>query len=410
MTVLLITYGLPLPMYGGSGARDFNTLQCLAREHTVILFCHAWAPDYERHFAQLRNYCETVEAVPVRRSPWRKSAAIARGLRAGRPLALFPYYFEEMAAKIRRLFATREIGLVQIEQSFLAPYIDVLPSPRQCHTVLSFHNIASNQYRSMMRMDFGPFQKALYYGKALSMSRWEAGYAARFDRCIVVSSRERDLLRLVNPELPVSVVPNGVDARCFRPLPEPPAGNTVIFVGNMAYAPNVDAARYFCYSILPLLRKMVPEVKLLIAGFQPPGDVLKLGDLPGVQITGTVPDLIPYYRRSSVAVAPLRAGGGTRVKILEAMAVGRPVVSTSVGCEGLEVTDGEHIRIADTPQAFANGVSDVLRNRSLAVRLSENARRLVESSYDWPVVNRKLMESYYDTCGCCHDRHLSGTH
>lgn len=391
MTVLLITYGVPLPCYGGSALRDYNTLVSLSRRHRVILLCHTWAPGDERRLPELLRYCDAVDSVPVRRSLPRKLTAVLRGFAAGRPLALFPYYFEEMAAKLRGVFATRAIDLVQIEQSLLAAYIDVLPSPRACQAVLSFHNVASRQYRSMVNMDPGLLRKALYILKAAAMARWETRYVSRFDRCIAVSALEKEFLESRNPNVPVSVVPNGVDTASRPRLPEPEAGNTLIFVGNMAYAPNADAVLYFCRSIFPLVKKTVADTELLVVGLGAPPKILDLARQPGVRVIGAVSDVTPYYAASKVAVVPLRAGGGTRCKILEAMAFGRPVVSTPVGCEGLEVTGGEDILIADTPRAFAERVSLLLLDPDLARRLCDNARRLVEARYDWQVVHQPLM-------------------
>jgi glycosyltransferase involved in cell wall biosynthesis len=161
----------------------------------------------------------------------------------------------------------------------------------------------------------------------------------------------------------------------------------------MNYVANFDAVLYFCSEILPRIRRVVSEVEVWVVGADPPPEVRRLsGD--GVHVTGRVDDVVPYYRRSSVCVVPLRAGGGTRLKILEAMALGRPVVSTTIGCEGLDVVDGEHLLIADSPEQFADKTVRLLTDRASYQRITTKARQLVVDRYDWDVVARQLLEIY----------------
>jgi glycosyltransferase involved in cell wall biosynthesis len=164
----------------------------------------------------------------------------------------------------------------------------------------------------------------------------------------------------------------------------------------MGYSPNIDAMLYFCDEILPLIQAQVPNVKLVIAGQHPAPAILKLAERAGVSVTGAVPEVTPYYQQARLSIVPLRAGGGTRLKILESMALGRPVVSTSLGCEGLQVVDQEHLLIADTPVEFAQRVIQLLQDRELRARLAGQARRLVESRYDWSVISANLLRVYHD--------------
>lgn len=393
-SVLIVTYGLPYPPHGGTKLRDLNTIRCLAREHSVFLLSLLWNPGELRDVARLREYCREVDAVVMRRSLGERLAGLASGLRAGRPLAASAFYLAAMAEKVRRIVSEHDVDLIVFEQLYVAPYLDALPSPRTGRTVLSLHNVAARQYRSMLRTRVGAVHKALQLPKWLLMAAMERAYAGRADHCIVVSSRDAMLLGATHPEAPRSVIANGVDASVYRPLPEPAGGDALVFVGRMQYAPNIDAVRHFCRRILPIVREAVPDVRLYVVGEEPSPLVTRLADGDRVVVTGGVPDVRPYYERSRVAIVPLRAGGGTRVKILEAMALGRPVVSTSMGCEGLDVTDGEHLLVADTPARFAERVVELLRRPDLRACLARNARRLVESRHDWAVVNEGLRDVY----------------
>jgi glycosyltransferase involved in cell wall biosynthesis len=166
-----------------------------------------------------------------------------------------------------------------------------------------------------------------------------------------------------------------------------------MFIGNMGYPPCVDAVLYFCKEIFPLIRRRISAAELWIVGRDPRPEVLQL-DGDGVHVTGQVEDVIPYYRQSAACVVPLRAGGGTRLKILEAMALGRPVVSTTIGCEGLDVVDGEHLLIADNPAQFAEKTVRLLTDRQLYQHISTRGRELVETCYDWDKIAGRLMGVY----------------
>jgi glycosyltransferase involved in cell wall biosynthesis len=206
------------------------------------------------------------------------------------------------------------------------------------------------------------------------------------------------LLRRANPALDLAVVPNGVDTVQYTLLPESSGSKKILFVGDMHYPPNVDGAVFFCKEIFPLIKQHIPDAKLLIVGSEPANAVRALaGD--DVQVTGYVNSVVPYYQESGVSVVPLRAGGGTRLKILESMALGRPVVSTVLGCEGLAVTHGENILIADTPADFANQTAQVLNGGKGRQRLIANGRRLVEATYDWQIIAQSLLQVYDEIIG-----------
>jgi polysaccharide biosynthesis protein PslH len=176
-------------------------------------------------------------------------------------------------------------------------------------------------------------------------------------------------------------------------LPIDSLSPALLFVGNLSYPPSADAALYFCKEILPQVCSLLEGVETWIVGANPIPELLQL-DGKFIHVTGQVPDVTPYYRRSSVCVVPVRAGGGTRLKILEAMALGRPVVSTTVGSEGLAVVDGEHLLVADSPKVFAEQIVHLLTDQTLYERITANARRLVVTQYDWDAIAARLLQIY----------------
>jgi glycosyltransferase involved in cell wall biosynthesis len=250
--------------------------------------------------------------------------------------------------------------------------------------------VCFEQYRQMALLEVGFAARALYRLKAFAMSKVERRYVPRFDCCVVVSPAERELLQRALPEVRPVVIENGVDCAQLQPLPESAPGSGLLFAGVMSYPPNTDGVMFFARSILPRIRAFVPDAKLFIVGHSPPERVKALGSEPGIEVTGYVNDILPYYRLSNVTVVPLRAGGGTRLKILESMALGRAVVSTTAGCAGLDVRHGVHLLVADHPQQFADCVVQLLGDDALRAELAGNARRLVEEHYDWPTIGGRL--------------------
>ena len=390
----MVTYGLPYPPHAGSRIRNLNTIRALSRHHSIIVLSLTWDAADRDHVAALRRHCEHVDVVLNHRSRAQSLAALVRGSLSDRPLAAFRYYFPAMADRIREVVATRPVDAAIFDQIYVAPYIDALPRDRGCRTILSLHDVPSSQYRSMVGIQRSAPARARHALWARLMTLMERRYLDRFDHHVVVSAREADLLRARHYAVPISVIENGIDAFACRPLPEPAHGDGILFVGDMQYGPNADAARHLADDIFPIVRAAMPRATLCIVGQRP-------AVAPGVHVTvtGRVADLTPYYRAAKVVVVPLRAGGGTRLKILEAMALGRPVVSTPIGCEGLDVVDREHLCVADTPARFARDVVELLSSADHRRRLVRAARRLVETRYDWSIINRKLTALYDDLLG-----------
>lgn len=397
MRILFITLGVPYPPDSGPRIRDYHLIRAVAADHAVLVLSLDSSPD-DRAVLELRKWCEVVEVVPdTPRSVSEHLASVARGLLAGRPLAMHPFYRPEMAAAIRRILRQRAVDVVQIEHSFLAGYVMDVPQNLRCRTVLSFHNLGVRQYRRMLHTRLSLLGRIQFGMKWIAMLGWEPHFARRFDHSIMVSELERKLLHERDATLAVTVIENGVDTGVRRPIEATRGRHALLFVGTLGYPPNADAVIYFVESILPLVRREVPDVTFTVVGGPVPPRVRRLSDGERVRIVGRVPEVVPYYAASDVSVVPLRAGGGTRLKILESMALGRPVVSTSLGCEGLQVVDGEHLLIADDPQTFACKVVELLQAPPLRERIARQARARAEE-VDWKNIGRKLTDLYEELC------------
>ena len=268
-----------------------------------------------------------------------------------------------------------------------------LPARLPCPAVIFTHNVESEIWRRHAETAATPVSRWLYSMQHARMMRYEERAICRFNGVIAVSNTDGSMLTQLYPHaigVPVCVVPTGVDTGFFTARPSRPESRELVFTGSMDWLPNEDAMRFFCREVLPRVRAAEPGVTLSIVGRAPTPAVRRLAAEPGVRITGRVDDVRPFVRNAAVYVVPLRIGGGTRLKIFEAMAMGRAVVSTSVGAEGLPVTSGEHLMIADGVEAFAREIVRLLRDLDQRRRLEAAARALVVERYDWSVVAGEL--------------------
>ncbi len=398
MRILLISNNLPYPPNSGFPLRVYNLLYRIAREHDVWLAAFTTGHESPADIEHLREICREVVVVPVSRQ-----GALANPLQAARfffkgiPPTLRAYESKKFGDKILDMISRVDFDVIQIEDSHMSFYLDYLPEAVRAKTFLTFHDVNFHKHEKMSQVESKPARKLRIWLHGRMMRAWEPFQAQRFGHCITMSQSDRELLLAVNPGLKITVLPNGVDTRLYAALPFPENANRLIFVGNMAYRPNIDAVTYFCHSIYPIIKAEYPKIEFWIVGKDPAPDVVALAG-NGVHVTGQVDSLVPFYNDSIMCVIPLRAGGGTRLKILEAMALGRPVVTTAIGCEGLEVRNGEHLFIADTPELFSEYTLDLLKNKRQWLVMTRQARALAVERYDWDLIAQKHIQLYEKTC------------
>lgn len=316
-----------------------------------------------------------------------------RGKRFAQALTLAsrrPYYCREVQSKamqevIDDLCSTRDFDLIQLESSHLC----ILRFPRDARLVIDEHNIEYELFRRMCEGERSLPRRVFNRVEYMRFRRFEQDCWRRAAACVVTSEREVEAVQRSAPNTPVTVVPNAVDLDYFAPSNTPAEPHTLVFSGTLNYRPNLDAVRYLIDEIWPLVRHRYPDAELNLTGSTQGVDVRALRG-PGVRLLGEVPDIRPYVSSAAAVVVPIRIGGGTRLKVLEAMAMGKPIVSTAAGCEGVSVDDGEHLLIADSAPAFASRIFEVFENASLRDALAQNGRRLVESRYSWELAGARL--------------------
>jgi len=392
MRVLYFSPRICWPTISGAHLRDFYFARQLAQKAqlTYIGLVHE---DSRAQAEQLRARLGSpdAEVIAIRRDKSYKPVNIFRGLVGPTPLNVLNFTSAAVVAQLDRILGERSFDVAQIESMHLIAYAlrirELLPRTR---LILDWHNIESEILARYSDNDRNPL-RSWYAKRTSALSRDVENELLRFcDAHTVCSEREREALLARGPQAHVEVVGNGVDCDFFAEA-SPQAGERrdVLFMGRMDYHANIDAALFFVREVWPRVRERRPELQLTIVGAQPPKHILALRG-QGITVTGTVDDVRPYYRSALVSVVPLRVGGGTRLKVLEAMAAGTPVVSTTLGAEGLAIAAGQDILIADSPEAMADAIGGLQAGSRLWQQLATNGRRLVRERYDWSVVGETL--------------------
>lgn len=381
----------------GGKIRTFNMLKVLRHRHNVHYIAFR-EPD---GVAQSRadEYSQAQTWVPRKEKP-RGSlpfyAAVAQNaIRRGLPFVLENYVSSDMERAVGEVVRQQRPDLIVCD--FLTPATNVLPQAKAlgAKTLLFEHNVEALIWERMAANASG-LRRLHLWDQWRRMERWERRLASQFDGVVAVSEEDaallRDRLRLRNV---LGSVPTGVDTIYFSTAPRKPSRRSLLFLGSMDWMPNIDAMAWFLPEVYPLIKRRHPDVTLVIAGRNPSPGTRRLaaGD-PSIHITGTVPDVRPYLAGAEIMIVPLRVGGGTRVKIFEGMAAGAPVVSTRVGAEGLPITNGENILLADGAAPFADAVSSLLDVPVAAQAIGEAGRALVRARFGW----ESVVGAFEDLC------------
>jgi len=346
----------------------------------------------------MAKFCESITLVRhEKKSKVRQLPSVAKNLISRLPWNVKYVKSKEMMRAIFDILNTQCFDIIHFDDIYMASNLnhDSKDGPKK---VVTFHDIESVRSRRTFMVEKNLYRKLTILLNWLAVQTWEKQIIGKFDLCISVSPVDCGILKSKHAKAKIAVIPNGADTDSFSTLPLNHEEDNISFIGTMEYPPNKDAALYFCKQIFPIIKSKLPRAKFFIVGQNPDKELRELSSDLNVIVTGYVESVIPYYEKTSVVVVPLRAGGGTRGKILEAMALGRPVVSTSLGAEGLEVTDKENIMIADRPEDFATITVDLMRNGSFKSALIESARKFVESQHNWRKIAEELDQAYQETC------------
>lgn len=390
MRVLAVDEEIPFPPNSGKRLRSYNLVKHLAQRHEIV-----WI---SRRLEGISSSDADFRSLGIRTividNPVRRKSGLGFYLSlAANVLSPYPYVVEshisgQLREAILRLVRTESFDLVHCEWT---PYAANLPPALPCPTHCMAHNVESVVWRRNQTVERNPLRRAYFGLQAMKMEKFERNALRRFTRVSAVSMQDmRVISRWIEPDR-IAVVPNGVDVRFFQPSKSREIPKSLVFIGSLDWRPNVDCVLYFLDHIWPLIKRGCPDARFTIVGRNPnPAMTARAERDPAVTVQGSVEDVRPFLDSAQVCVVPLRIGSGSRLKILEAFAMEKAVVSTSIGAEGLDVQTGRHLIIEDTPAGFADAVAKLLNDPVRRIELSLEGRRLVEEKYSWTILASQL--------------------
>lgn len=384
MKILFLSRWFPYPPSNGAKLRIYNLLCGLAQDHEVTLLSFADRSNIAPNVSELESFCQEIQIVPWK--PFNSHSLHARlGFLSLKPRSIIDTFSPEMRTRIEQTLLEKDYDVViasEVDMAAYSQYFRGLPALFEEVEigVLYERFTRSKSFRHRLRFGLTWLKHRSYLISLLK----------NFQACTVVSEQERQYLsQAVNGYHTVEIIPNCVNLTSYGHIQEVLQPNTLIFTGSFNYSPNYEAMLWFLREVYPAIQTQIPDAHLSITGDHANRS---LPPVNNVTLTGFVDDVRPLIARSQVSIAPLRTGGGTRLKILEAMALRTPVVATSKGAEGLEVQAGKHLLIADTPETFAQAVIRLLKDPKLRQQLTENAYQLVRKKYNWEVVMPRFLQ------------------
>jgi len=380
---------VPYPTITGVRVRIFNLIRQIAKQHRITLVCINELHTERHSIDLLAQYCEKIKVYKRRNviSP----GVLYRYSISSVPLTSILFTIANSVELFTQILLEHTYDICHVDGFYIAhnlpssgrPPMLIVDHAIQFLISLGYTQVTSGFMRSALKLD------------AVRQKQWQIKMWETAQGCAVVSNFDRELMSKLVPSKHAYVIPNGVDLGhyTFEQM-DHRVRSQIVFVGNFRYAANTIAVIDFTRNILPIIRKSMPTTKLLVVGNDPPAQLRRLANGDSVTIVGRVTDIRPYLHSSSVFVCPLSVGSGTRLKLLEAMATGTPIVSTRLGCEGLDVTHRQHLMLAESNEEFAANVIEVLENQPLATSLAWNSRLLVEHFYTWENSMQRLEECY----------------
>jgi sugar transferase (PEP-CTERM/EpsH1 system associated) len=396
LNILWLKTELLHPVDKGGKIRTYHMLKELKQEHHVTYLTLDDGSASPDALERALEYCHELVCIPhTQREKFTKGfyVELALNLTSSLPYAIKKYESAAMSREISRRMQSRDVDILVCD--FLAPAVNVEESVAR-KAVLFQHNVEAMIWKRHYEVQTNPAKKAYLYRQWRKMHAFEEAMCRRFDTVVTVSAEDRELMQREYGAARVYDVPTGVDTDFFRPVgSERRIPNSLVFTGSMDWLPNEDAIRYFTEQILPLVKKQLPDVTLTVVGRNPYPALIDLSKQDvSITVTGRVDDVRPYIDQAAAYIVPLRIGGGTRLKIYEAMAMEKAIVSTTVGAEGLPLQNGEELLLEDKPEAFASAVVRVLTDETLNRNLGTRAATTVRNSFGWD----KVADSFAAIC------------
>jgi glycosyltransferase involved in cell wall biosynthesis len=393
MRVLVLTAKAIWPLHGGAEIRNFSLLKETSRHHDVCSLSFLRRHERDGHVAALAPLCRRVETVELPARPRVRRAANAAWSWAGgaRPLVLAEYHAREMRAALERVVREESIDVIHAHCLHVGQYVD---SRGRAAFVYDAHNLEHVLWRRFAKVQT-PFLRAFVRSQIPKFEAWERYVGTHAQKVVMLSEEDRSEFLKVAPESDVVTVPNGADVSYFQPIPgAPEEENSIIYFANFGWPPQDDAALHLHDDILPLVRREVPQARLYLVGRNPPPAIRRLAR-DGVTVTGMVPDIREYIQRAAVVALPLRIGSGQKHRVFQSLAMEKPLVTTSVGAEGIALQHDVNALLSDEPERIARHIVELLRDDARRRRIGRAGRELVLERYEW-AANYRLLDRAFE--------------
>ena len=392
LEILFLSPDVPYPLNDGVSQRVYHFLRSLSRQNRVTLLALLHTPDKAAHLKVFEEMGIETHFEPVELNAWR---TLRQRFLDPIPDTIHHWLVPGLKERVLKFVRRRRYGLIHCEDLSMASQLvgEDIPSP-----VITDRTRVDLEFQTSSQKFVKPILRRVANAENLfKLRRFERRVLRQFPHQVVCSDDDFNFLRRAfGVSDTLCIVRNGIDEAYFHEMDNlrPSGGPTLVFTGAMHYYPNIDAMQWFFGEIHERLRPEFPDLCVVIAGKNPPAEIEGLGKIPGVEVTGAVPDIRPYYAQADVFIAPIRIGGGTRLKIVEAMAMGRAVVSTTIGCQGLDLVDGTHLLKADDAGGFANAVARLLKDATFTRRIAQQGQRFVLDHFTWSRLGQEL-ETFY---------------
>ena len=405
--ILFLTQIVPFPPDAGPKVKTYHVIRALVGQgHSVTLVSFV-RPEEVRHISALREICDAVYEVPIRRSRIADVGYMVRSYLTNRPFLIERDDLRPMQETVNRLVQENDFQFIHADQLTMVQFAikgaSAFPGKKP-KVIFDAHN-AVWTIVERMKDNARFFLKPVLAVETKRVKQYEGELMRTVDHVLAVTDIDQKLLEEAmhfsksgkkERVSPVTVIPIAVDTQKLQPVNRKVGSKNIVTLGTLHYPPNADGIRWFFNEVFPLVKKRVPDTTLTIIGKNPPQDFIELAERnpATIKVTGYVDDLVPYLEESTLMVVPVRAGGGMRVRILEAFAYAMPVVTTTVGLEGIHGTPDHDVLVADTPADFANRTIELLENASMQEKLSTNGRELATTKYDWQAVLAAMRPIY----------------
>jgi glycosyltransferase involved in cell wall biosynthesis len=394
MNILFVSPEIPYPPIGGHYLRTYNVLKLLSENHRIFFIGFVKDKEELEFKKDFKKLCESFDVFFIQEDDFsfRFWLKVIRNLLSPYPYIKHKYYNKNASRRIREILSEGQIDLVHLDMLPMSTYYSDLNSTP---TILTNHNVESVRLHRWIQVEKNIFIKSFLAYQYIKLRSYEKKMCPKFDKCVTVSSEDEKVLKKLCKSDNFAVIPNGVDIEYFKPLEGPIVPNRLIWVGGMSGPYNSDAVDYFLDEILPLIRAKKPEVEVdFVGGY--PTKKLKQQELKNshIKLHGFVDDTRPLVQKAAVFIAPIRSGSGTKIKVLNAMSLAKPVVTTSVGAEGISVEADKNIIIADDPKVFAEKTVYLLNNQHIANEMGMAGRKIIEKYYDWNVIKENMEQLY----------------